>query len=255
MEKRSRDGHAVEIVYVRHIKRTFVLTYGTSVRDDEEYRIRHGYGYTTFLHNTAGLSMTMNLFADKNDPVKIYWLNIRNNTDATRSVVLYFYVDLVLGVDREVSAPYILTEMDIKNNIFYAKNSYTEDFKNHIAFIGCSETVDSWTGDKTEFIGKSGSLRSPISAYGVNLSCNVGAGYIPCGVISVNCTLQANSDKHIAFMFGQSDDYAKIIEMCSRYSDIANVAACFDEVKRHNMEFLNRVRVNTPDDSFNTIMN
>jgi cyclic beta-1,2-glucan synthetase len=225
------------------------------VRDDEEYRIRHGYGYTTFLHNTAGLSMTMNLFADKNDPVKIYWLNIRNNTDATRSVVLYFYVDLVLGVDREVSAPYILTEMDIKNNIFYAKNSYTEDFKNHIAFIGCSETVDSWTGDKTEFIGKSGSLRSPISAYGVNLSCNVGAGYIPCGVISVNCTLQANSDKHIAFMFGQSDDYAKIIEMCSRYSDIANVAACFDEVKRHNMEFLNRVRVNTPDDSFNTIMN
>ncbi|HBN82306.1 MAG TPA: glycosyl transferase, partial [Clostridiales bacterium] len=245
-----------EIVYLYDMTGGQLLTPTASpIRDDEEYRIRHGYGYTTFMHNTAGLSMNMNVFADKNDPVKVYSLNIKNNSDTDRSVVLYFYVDLVLGVDREVSAPYILTEMDIKNNIFYAKNSYTEDFKNNIGFISSSESIDSWTGDKTEFLGKGGSLKSPISAYGENLSCNVGAGYNPCGVISVNCTIATKSNKTVSFLFGQSEDYAKVIDLCGRYADPAGVTSSLEDVKRNHLEFLNKVRVNTPDDSFNTIMN
>ena len=60
------DGHAVgNRVCIRHVKDVCA-----HFQEMTRIRIRHGYGYTTFLHN-GGLSMTMNLFADKNDPVKI----------------------------------------------------------------------------------------------------------------------------------------------------------------------------------------
>ncbi len=245
-----------ETIFIYDVKTGRLITPTPApIRDDDEYRIRHGYGYTNFLHNTSGLSLSMNVFADKFDPVKIYLLNIKNDSETDRSFVLYFYTDLVLGVDKEVSAPFLLSEMDIKNNIFYVKNSYTDDFKNHICFLSSSENIESWTGDKTEFIGKGGTLRSPISAYGENLSCNVGAGYNPCGVILVNITVKPKQNKSVTFILGESDDYTKIITMSKKYGNITNTVESLEDVKKTNIEFLNKVRVNTPDDSFNTIMN
>ena len=74
--------------------------------------VRHGYGYTTFEHNTHGIEHELTVFVPPSDPIKLLRLRVRNGSPERRQLSATYYAELVLGQVRDASAMHLVTELD-----------------------------------------------------------------------------------------------------------------------------------------------
>src|SRR5262245_10045199 len=146
------------------------------VREREPYIIRHGQGYSVFEHTSHGLSQELLVFAPLDAPVKISLLRLRNRTGRKRKLSVTNYNELVLGVSRSSSAPYIITEIDQNEATIFAKNPFNNEFAERVAFVASSEQISSATCDRKEFIGRNSSLETPAALRRTSLAGRDGAG-------------------------------------------------------------------------------
>ena len=167
-----------EVIYVRD-EDTNELWGPTAlpIREDAaSYSVRHGQGYSVFEHSSHGVSLELEQYVPIEDSIKISRLKIRNLSLRSRRLSITAYVEWVLGTSRGASAPFIVTEIDSDTRAMLARNSFNTDYGSRVAFADLSGQQLSWTGDRTEFLGRNGSLDSPAALAGAApLSNRVGA--------------------------------------------------------------------------------
>ena len=71
------------------------------------------------------------------------------------------YAEWVLGSSRSDSAPYIITEIDQETGALFARNALGGEFGGRVAFVDLAGKQTSWTGDRTEFLGRNGTPERP----------------------------------------------------------------------------------------------
>src|SRR5262249_35452249 len=125
------------------------------------YTVRHGRGYSRFEHDSRGLALDLLHYVALDDPVKISRLKITNHSRRARNLSVTSYLEWVLGTVREKSAPYIVTEIDHETGAMFARNPLSNEFGTRVAFADLDGRQNSWTGDRTEFIGRNGALSRP----------------------------------------------------------------------------------------------
>ena len=125
------------------------------------YLIRHGAGYSIFEHNSHGLKQTLRLFAAPDAPLKVVQLRLENMWDCQRRITVTYYAEWVLGTTREGTQQYIIPEYDGGNNALLARNPYNVEFGEWVAFVAADRELHGLTADRTEFLGRMGSLRQP----------------------------------------------------------------------------------------------
>src|SRR6266550_7419826 len=160
------------------------------IREAQSYLIRHGQGYSVFEHASHGISQELLLFAPLDAPVRISLLRLLNRSDRRRRLSITSYQELVLGVTREASANHIVTDLEEQEAAIFARNSYNNEFSNRVAFTGTSEERFTMTCDRTEFIGRNGTLAQPAALGRAALSGRDGAGLDPCAAIQTAIELQ-----------------------------------------------------------------
>ena len=139
------------------------------------------------------------------DSIKISRLKIRNLSARSRRLSVTAYVEWVLGTSRGASAPFIVTEIDPDTGAMLARNSWSTDFGERVAFADLRGRQLSWTGDRTEFLGRNGSLDHPAALAGAApLSNRVGAGLDPCGALQTRVELEPNGATEIVFFLGEA---------------------------------------------------
>ncbi|HEX7771553.1 MAG TPA: hypothetical protein VF435_03980, partial [Pyrinomonadaceae bacterium] len=112
-----------EVVYLRDEESGTVWSATPlPIREREPYIVRHGQGYSVFEHTSHGISQELLVFTPLDAPVKISLLRLRNRTARKRRITVTNYNELVLGVSRASSAPYIITEIDAKKSTIFARN-------------------------------------------------------------------------------------------------------------------------------------
>ena len=112
-----------EVLYVRDEDTGVVWTpTPLPIRETSPYVVRHGQGYTRFQHQSHGIALELVQFVPSEDPIKISRLVIRNLTDRPRRLTVTAYVEWVLGVLREASAPFVWTEIDGASGALLAHN-------------------------------------------------------------------------------------------------------------------------------------
>ena len=116
------------------------------------------------------------MFAPLDAPVKISLLRLRNRTARKRRLSVTHYNELVLGVFRNSSAPYIITEIDESTSTIFARNPFNNEFAERVAFVATSEQMSSATCDRKEFIGRNRSLETPAALRRAGLAGRDGAG-------------------------------------------------------------------------------
>ena len=62
-----------------------------------EYLVRHGFGYTTFEHESHDLSQETTMFMARDEPVKLTRLRIANRSGRPRRLSLFSYLHWALG--------------------------------------------------------------------------------------------------------------------------------------------------------------
>lgn len=166
------------------------------------YTTRHGFGYTTFEYNEDGIHSEMRVFVDIEAPVKYTAIKLSNRSGRERKLSLTGYVEWVLGDLRSKTAMHIVTFIDAATGALFARNPYNIEFGDRTTFFDVDEETRTFTGDRTEFIGRNGSLRNPDALTRIKLSGKTGAGADPCGALQVSIDLADGAEHEVIFLLG-----------------------------------------------------
>ncbi len=223
--------------------------------ENSKYVTRHGQGYSTFEHNSHGIESKLTQYVSFDDPIKISHLTLENKSGRTRNLSVTAYLEWVLGSSRSTNTPFIITEVDKETNAMFASNPWNAEFGNRITFADFSGKQTSWTADRTEFIGRNGTLEQPASLiHGETFSKNVGAGLDPCSVQQVTIEIPPKGKVELSFFLGQTEDRETARKLITKYRS-SNSEAVLKSVKENWENILGRIQVKTPDRKADLMLN
>ncbi|WP_186423221.1 GH36-type glycosyl hydrolase domain-containing protein [Lacrimispora celerecrescens] len=249
------SDRASEAIYILDEISGEVMTPMSLGRSDRgTYRVRHGFGYSRFLHEEALISQELTVFTPLDESLKLWSLTLTNRSDKVKYLSLTYYVEWVLGTQGEQTNPYILTSYNNEHECLYSKNIYTMNFQNTYSYLFSSETIIGYTGDRKEFLGQKGSVREPRGAE-VKLSCNTGVCYDPCGAIQVSVAIQPEESKTVLFGLGQSTSLEEIYKIRNKYRETAASEKELERVRTYWDGLLGTVKVKTKDRAVDILVN
>nr|WP_321464299.1 glucoamylase family protein [uncultured Desulfobulbus sp.] len=219
------------------------------------YATRHGFGYSIFEHTERGISSELTVYVALDAAVKFMVLKVRNESGRHRRLSATGYVEWVLGDLRPKSAMHVVTEIDPASGALQARNPYNTEFSNRTAFFAVDDAIRTITGDRTEFLGRNGSLRMPAAMTHIGLSGRVGASLDPCGAIQVAFELAAGQEHEIIFKLGLGQSLEEANNLVNRFRGPIAARTALDLVWQHWKHTLNAVQVDTPDQSVNVLVN
>ncbi len=245
-----------EIVYLRD-EDTGTVWSATPlpIRENAPFIIRHGQGYTVFEHTSHGVSQELLVFAPLDDPVKISLLRLRNRTDRKRKLTITIYNELVLGVSRTTSAPYVITSIDAAASTIFAQNPFNNEFADRTAFAATGERLSSATCDRKEFLGRNGTLKNPAATRRNGLGNRDGAGLDPCAALQITVELAPYEAREVVFLLGQAASKAEAQKIVQSYNNSGLVNDAFEKMLAHWDDLLGTIEVKTPDAAMDTMLN
>jgi cyclic beta-1,2-glucan synthetase len=219
------------------------------------YMARHGHGYSRFSHTAHGIAAELLQFVPPAAPIKLSRLVLHNQSGRARRLSLTAYVEWVLGPARSAAQPFIITELDPATGALFATNPWSNAFGTNVAFLDLGGRQSEATGDRTGFIGRNGTLASPLALTGgEGLAGRLGAGLDPCGALRAMLELPPGGKVELTVRLGQAAnaDQARRLVTQFRAADLDEVLA---DVRRHWDAILGAVQVKTPDRAMDIMLN
>lgn len=225
------------------------------VRGTTPYVTRHGFGYSVFEHTERGIRSELWVYVAVDAPVKFFVLKLKNESDRPRRISVTGYVEWVLGDLRPKTAMHVLTEIDPESGAIFARNPYNTEFEGRTAFFNVDENIRTYTGDRTEFIGRNGTMNNPAAMGRARLSGKMGAALDPCSAIQVSIELATGQEREVRFTLGIGLDSTQASELLRRYRGPGSVRAALEKVWQHWNHTLGAVQVETPNRPLNVMAN
>jgi cyclic beta-1,2-glucan synthetase len=219
------------------------------------YITRHGFGYSVFEHVEDGIYTEMTVYVDIASAIKFTALKIRNQSGRSRNLSATGYIEWVLGDTRTKTAMYIHTEVDPDSGALFAKNQYNTEFNHRVAFFDVDYLEKTFTGDRTEFIGRNGNLQNPEAMSRVKLSGKIGLALDPCAAIQVPFFLADGEEQEIIFRLGAGQDSNNARLIAKQFRGTAAAADALNKVKQYWQQTVGALQVETPDAAINIITN
>ena len=202
-----------------------------------------------------GIASELHTYVAMDAPVKFAVVKLRNASTRTRSLSLTGYWELVLGESRHANQMHIVTETDPHSGALFARNAYGRECAGRVVLAHVSERERMVSGNRTEFIGRNGSLASPAAMRRKRLSGRTGAGFDPCAAIQTRIELAAGQEREIVFIFGAARDANEARQFIQRFGGRASARQALEAVWEHWNRTLGAVNVDTPDAALNVLAN
>ena len=219
------------------------------------YRVRHGFGYSVFEHVEEGIASELWVYVALDAPVKFWTLKLHNLSGRPRRLTVTGYVEWVLGDLRTKSAMHVVSEADTATGALFARNAYQMEFPERTGFFDTDPPLRSLSADRSEFLGRNGSMRAPEALLRSRLSGRVGAGMDPCGALQVALDLRSDEQKEATFRLGAGRDAKQASHLVRRFRGATAAQNALDAVRMHWHWTLSRVQVETPDPAVDLLAN
>jgi cyclic beta-1,2-glucan synthetase len=225
------------------------------IRDGGTYIARHGRGYSRFEHTAGEIELDLVELVPLADPIKISRLTLRNLSGRTRHLLVTAYVEWVLGTSRGNTGPHIITELDAESGAILVRNPWNTAFGERIAFADLGGKQTAWTADRTEFLGRNGSLSDPAALRRATaLAGRSGAGIDPCAALQAEIVLSPGESVEVVLLLGQAASKEDARSLIARYRE-TNIDVILADVARHWKDLLGTVQVRTPDRALDIMLN
>ncbi|MBO7703460.1 MAG: hypothetical protein J6S26_03355 [Solobacterium sp.] len=240
-------------------------------KDLKEYKseVRHGQGYTSMDARYAGIHSKAYYYVPEGKSYEVWYLKVENESDAPRSLTLSAYAEFTNNSNYEQDL------VNLQYSRFITKTEFREDRIVHLVhpnlsgnkpegnndsveerFLGLAGSkVSSFCGDKTAFLGAYHSYGNPIGVESGDLGGELNYNEYGCGALSTVIELAPSEAKAVAFVLGaKGDEEAKAI-LASYADPEAAVTAELQELKDLWTKRFAALKVNTPSEEFNTMIN
>lgn len=245
-----------EVIYIRDEETGSVWTpTPLPIRETSGYVIRHGQGYSKFEHTSHNITQNLLLFVPLDATVKIAQLRLQNNSTRRRRLSVTSYNELVLGVTREKSAPFVVTERDAISGALFSRNTYNNEFASRVAFVAMNPAPLSATGDRKSFLGRNGHPMRPAALGLKRLDERFGAGLDPCSVTQSVVELAPGETRDVIVLLGESDSAEGARQLVARFLQPEMVNEAFRRVVEFWEETLSTIEVRTPNVALNLMVN
>jgi cyclic beta-1,2-glucan synthetase len=224
-------------------------------RGTTPYVTRHGFGYSVFEHTERGIQSELWVYVALDVAIKYMVLKVRNISGRSRKISATGYAEWVLGDLRANAGMHVITERDPHSGALFARNPYNTEFRDRVAFFAVGDATCTVTGDRTEFLGRNGTLQHPAAMMRTHLSGKMGAALDPCAAIQVGFDLADGQEREVVFRLGVGRDADDARHLVKRYGGSADAHAALDAVWQHWAHTLGAVSVETPDPSLNALVN
>ncbi|HEY6132261.1 MAG TPA: cyclic beta 1-2 glucan synthetase, partial [Halioglobus sp.] len=224
-------------------------------RGKSGYVCRHGFGYSAFEHYEMGIFSEMFTYVAMDAPVKFVVIKLRNHSGRNRLLSLTGYWELVMGEWRHGNMMHITTETDPHSGMFLARNAFGRECANRVVFLQTSERQRTVTGNRTEFLGRNGSLTRPAAMRHTHLSGRTGAGLDPCAAMQTQIELSDGQEREIVFIFGAAANSDEALHFAQRYSGRTGARTALESVWEYWNHTLGAIQVSTPDPALNVMAN
>ena len=242
-------------------------------KDLNEYKseCHHGTAYTKMMADYSGIHSEVRYYVPLNKTYEVWNLSVTNNSDKARSLNITGYAEFTNNSNYEQDqvnlqySQYITKTVFVENRVrqmIHANLDRIEDGKEIDnkdvvnRFIGLAGApVDSWCGDRGEFLGEYHRYGNPVGVESGKLNNHGNYNENSCGAITTVLELAPGETKTLAFLVGMIDNETagKIVDS---YTDTK--AVCDKELEEliaywHGQ--LSHFQINTPSDEFNTMIN
>ena len=219
------------------------------------YVARHGFGYSIFEHEEGGVASELTLYVARDAPVKFARLKITNRSGRPRRISVTAYWELVLGESRDKTLMHVVTQIDPITGAIFARNAYNVEFAGRVVFADSSETTRTLTADRTEFLGRNGTIANPAALRRVRLSGRVGAGLDPCVAMQVPVDLEDGQDKEMVFILGAAESEEQARQLIQQSRGGSGAQRALENVWDYWGRTLGVLYVETPDQAVNILAN
>ncbi len=189
-------------------------------------RATHGFGYSSFVHNTDDYKIDTTHFVSKEDTIKFYKVKFQNKTNEKKTYKLTFWINPTFGPNEEKSSRYLLTDYYEKYNAVLIRNVYNTDFSHVTAFLSSTE---------------------PISSYGIDK--------ILFKSIDIEIELNKNETKDFSFMLGTEIGNDNVQKLINKFNSNDIIEKELEGVKEIWKKKLGTLKVKTKDKTLDVILN
>ena len=185
---------------------------------------RHGQGWSAFDAEYDHLKVAVRLFVACDKPEKYYQIKVTNKTDAPLQVQLDMLYKLVLGQCEEQTARYLYSQWDPQSNSLLVRNVYHPLYHNQLLRLTATEPL-----------------------------VDVSLDYPNRKRLGLTLDLPADGSKELAFVIGVETLGA--VDSVKTLRSFETISAEYDKVVDYWDQKLGTIQVETPDSSFNHMLN
>lgn len=223
------------------------------------YEVRHGFGSTTWRHESAGLIQEVTAFVAHGAPVKVMRIRVTNPGVVARRLTLICYAEWVLGGDRREARGEVSTSWDAESRTLLATRPANPSYPNAVAFAtvtGPGSDAVAFTSDRAEFLGHHGSITAPRAvAMPGPLAGRTGDDIDPCAAFQLAVSIAPGETAEWAFAIGQGDDRASALHVRGTIAGPNQVARALAAAQGYWTDLVARVQVDTPSPAMNLMLN
>lgn len=235
------------------------------------YECRQGIGYSRFTSKKNGLIAQALYFVPLNDTCEIQQLTLTNDTDETKQVQLFSYVEWCLwnadDDSRNFQRNLSTGEVEVEASVIYHKTEYRER-RNHFAYYGVNVPADHFETSRDAFLGVYNGPDRPDAVVNGSLTDSIASGWYPIASHQFDLTLAPGESRTLVFVLGYAENPQEekwesqdVINkkpakaVLEKYSTEEGVAAAFAELKAYWEDLLSRFQVSTRNEKVNRMVN
>ncbi len=242
--------------------------------DLDDYRCRHGLGYTVIGSRRDGIEAETLYFVPLGETLEIWRAGITNHREEDAALSLFSLVEFCLwdAWDDQTNYQRNLStgEVEVVDGVVYHTTEYRER-RNHFAYFACSEVVAGFDTQRETFLG--GPYRGwdrPVVVERGRSDDSIAHGWAPIGSHQVELTLAPGETREVVFVLGYGEnppdskfdppgsgtiDKRRVAPVIEKYLRTNEVDDALGRLREHWSELLGRVRVSTPSEHTDRMVN
>ncbi|MEE0301071.1 MAG: N,N'-diacetylchitobiose phosphorylase [Blautia sp.] len=223
--------------------------------DQAKYTCRHGMSYSVYECDYSDIFASQKMSVAMDDPVEIWDVRIKNNSDRTRKLSVFFYLEFSfhqIAMDNQnfqmsmYASGSSYEDGIIECDLFYEEFGYQ--------FFTADFTPDSYDCLRDKFIGSYRTEDNPIGVENGHLSGSSELGNNHCGALHKQLVLKPGEEVRVIFLLGEGTrENGKKIR--AKYANGPAADHVYEQLKVCWDKKINRLQIHTPDEGMNTLIN